>query len=81
MFLSKKRNTAGPVTQIVPTFEVHGNFPLNHNGDPISDSVDFTGGVHVDFACGARLTVGMVLPVTGPKPFDFETVAQFNFRF
>jgi hypothetical protein len=71
--------------EIVPVAELHVNTPLNHRGSatqPIgyADSVDLTGGCHFIFR---RATAGIAFgtPVTGPKPFEFEVLANVNFRF
>jgi hypothetical protein len=84
---------AGPdsnrfLTSIVPTFEVHVNTPLNHRGglDPddllgTADVVDLTTGVTFEFNRRSTLAIAVAVPVTGPKPFDLEALAQFNLRF
>ncbi|HLJ95303.1 MAG TPA: hypothetical protein VKU02_19145 [Gemmataceae bacterium] len=73
---------------IAPTFEVHVSDPLNHRGafkvnDPVgtADIVDLT--MATTFGLGERsaLSVGIVTPVTGPKPFDVEALVQFNWFF
>jgi hypothetical protein len=75
----------GPLTAIVPTFEVHVNTPLTHRsaGDPErrSDSVDLTAGAH--FVLGDSLSLGAAgcTSVTGPKLFDFEVLLNLNWRF
>jgi hypothetical protein len=73
------------ISAIVPTVECHVTTPLNHRGttDPIvvPDLVVLTAGAHVDLFRAARLTVGLATPVTGPRLFDVEAVAQFNCRF
>ena len=45
------------------------------------DWVDVTVGTNIEFYQRARLAVGVVTPVTGPKPFDFEVLAQLQMRF
>lgn len=69
----------------VPTFETHINVAFNHQGQdkaPIgfSDSVILTSGLHTLLG-RSTLTVGVAVPVVGPRQFDVEAVAQFNFRF
>ncbi len=73
---------------ISPTFEVHVGDPLNHRGafkvtDPLgtADVVDLT--MATTFGLGERssLSLGIVTPVTGPKPFDVEALVQFNWYF
>jgi hypothetical protein len=70
---------------VTPTFEVHANDPLNHqgsSGSPIGfvDSVILTGGVHT-FIGNSCLTLGVATPITGPRLYSVEAVAQFNWRF
>ena len=73
----------------MPLFEVHVNTPLNHRGtfripeDPAvtPDWVDLTLGTTLEFASQATLGLGFAFPLTGPKPFDVEAIAQLNFRF
>jgi hypothetical protein len=76
------------VSAVAPTVEVHVNTPLDHRGvlgslDPAAtpDWVDLTVGTNVEFYQRTRLAVGVVTPVTGPKPFDFEVLAQLRVRF
>ena len=76
------------LTAIVPTFEVHVNDPLNHRGafngaDLVgtSDVVNLTSGVTFELNHRSTFTVALVTPVTGPKPFDIEVLAQFNWSF
>jgi hypothetical protein len=72
------------VSAIAPNFEVHVNTPLNHRGfhptDPAGtpDFVNLTLGTSVFLRRRARLLVGVVDPVTGPRPFDFELLALLN---
>ena len=76
------------LTAVAPTFEVHVNSPLNHRGfdNPnelagTPDVVNLTYGLNVEFDRNSLLTFGFVTPVTGPRPFDYEAVLLFNFRF
>jgi hypothetical protein len=69
----------------IPTFEAHVNSSFNHHGlenAPIgfSDSVVLTSGFH-SLIGRALFTVGVAVPVAGPRVFDVEAIAQFNFRF
>jgi hypothetical protein len=73
------------VRGVVPVAEFHVNTPLNHRGvfaGPInfSDSVDFTGGVFVQFR-RATLGVAVGTPLTGPKPYDIEATVNLNVHF
>jgi hypothetical protein len=76
------------ITDVIPTFEVHVSDPLNHRGafslaDPAgsADIVDLTAGVTFELKRNCTLAVGVVAPVTGPKPFDYEVLAQLNYHF
>ncbi len=72
---------------IAPIFEVHVNTPLNHRGfsatDPAAtpDVVDLTFGTIFELGQRSSLNAGVVVPVTGPRPFDWEALVQFNYRF
>jgi hypothetical protein len=87
-FLLRNRDCDRLLTAVVPHFEVHINDPLNHRGatnlsDPLGtpDWVDLTSGVTFELRGRSTFSVGLVTPVTGPKPFDFEVLAQWNLRF
>lgn len=82
------RNNSGNTffSAIVPTVEVHVNTPLNHRGSensPIGfiDSVNLTGGVYWIFGQRTYLGTAIGAPVTGPRPFNFETLVNLNVRF
>jgi hypothetical protein len=73
---------------VVPTFEVHVSDPLNHRGafkinDPAGtpDVVDLTLATTFELGRRSNLSVGIVAPVTGPKPFDVEALVQLNWFF
>lgn len=76
------------LTLIAPTFEVHVNTPMTHRGaysllDPADtpDNVNLTYGLNLGFGTRLLLSLAMVTPVTGPRPFDYEFLALFNFYF
>ena len=76
------------LTAVAPTFEVHVNSPLNHRAfdNPnetagTADVVNLTTGVNFEFSHNSVLTLGFVTPVTGPRPFSYEALVLFNFRF
>jgi hypothetical protein len=75
------------ITSLVPTLEAHANIPLNHSGISSGGTIVFpdqfilTGGVHVGLGCRTTFTLGTALPITGPKPYDFELLCQLNVRF
>jgi hypothetical protein len=86
-YLYAAQNPRALISAIVPVFETHVNTPLNHRGfsysDPAStpDNVNFTFGTTFVLQRRTYATFAYVTPVTGPKPFDYEIVAQLNFRF
>jgi len=76
------------LTAIAPTFEVHVNTPLTHGdwtnrNDPggVPNNVNLTYGINFEFNRRSILTFGLVTPVTGPKPFDYEALILFNVFF
>jgi hypothetical protein len=79
----------GPgILAVVPTVEVHVTTPLNHRGvlalndkAGTPDLVDLTGGVNFEYSDRSALAVGFAVPATGPRPFDFEILAQFRCRY
>jgi hypothetical protein len=79
--------SGGCCTGIVPTSEIHFNWPWSHRGlensnDPIRvpTSVDLTEGVHILFG-HASLGLGVSFSVTGPRLYDVEGIAQLNVQF
>ncbi len=86
--LFRARDPDAWIAAVVPTFEVHINTPLNHRvtqvvgslaGTP--DVVDLTFGSSVVLRGGSSLSAGIVNPVTGPRPYDFEVVLLLNVLF
>ena len=76
------------IRSIAPTFEVHVNDPLNHrgpfnSGDPVAmrDIVNLTYGINFGIGRRTNFTLGTVTPVTGPRPFSFETMAFLNIMY
>ena len=74
------------VTYVIPTVEAHVTTPLTHRGAgdfPVGfpDLVVLTTGTHFGLGRWSNLTVGVAVPVTGPRMFDLEAFAQFNWRF
>jgi hypothetical protein len=73
------------VRLVAPVFEAHVNIPLSHR-DPFGlfdvagtpDVVNLTYGLNVQLGRRTMLSGGMVTPVTGPRPFDFEAMALLN---
>jgi hypothetical protein len=80
------------ITGVAPTVEIHIADPLR-TADPavnvfgVFDNirphnvVDFTFGGTFELWGRATVGLGLVVPVTGPKPFDVEAIAQVNWRF
>ena len=71
---------------MVPTFEVHVNTPTNHRGSatypiPGIDIVDLTTAMTLGVGQRSTLGLGLVTPLTGPRPFDVETELYFNLKF
>jgi len=75
----------GVLSAIVPTVEAHVNVPLDHRDTDhvprFRNSVDLTAGFH--FVFRDRLSVGLAVgvPVTSPRLFDVEAIANLNYRF
>jgi hypothetical protein len=87
------RNPEGRLlTAFAPTFEIHIADPLRQPDSAVLDAgifdtlrlnnvVDLTVGTTLEFATRTTLGLGLVVPVTGPRPFDVELLAQLNYRF
>ena len=73
------------LTGVIPTFEVHVNTPLRHRSasdlQRYRDTVDLTAGVHFELNKRYLLGLAAAAPVTNRGGFDFEVIANFNFRF
>ncbi|HEX5272843.1 MAG TPA: hypothetical protein VFW33_20235, partial [Gemmataceae bacterium] len=85
--LALYQNCDAFISSIVPTVEFHLTDPTNHRGLSSSGDVGFpdilvlTTGAHIGLGKHAVLNVGGAIPLTGPKPFDFEGIAQLNWAF
>jgi hypothetical protein len=84
-WLYRSDNPGDCLSGVVPDLELHVNTPLNHRGTdhtPLGfpDTVDVTAGSYFVFR-RAVLGLAVGFPVTGPKPFDVEAIANLNFRF
>jgi hypothetical protein len=81
------------LSAVAPTLEVHYTAPIrqvdaraNLFGDfvdnlQIHNTVDLTFGTTFEFANRATLGLGLAIPVTGQRPFDFEGQVQLNLLF
>jgi hypothetical protein len=81
------RNPAADcLTAVIPVAELHVNTPLTHRGSttggPIGfpDTFNVTGGCYFQFH-KAMLGIAVGTPLSGPKPYDLEVLANFNMRF
>jgi hypothetical protein len=84
-FLYNDLQSTGLVTAVAPTVEVHINTPLNHTGayDRLDkfgtpDIVNITSGLNVRLGQSSNISMGAVVPVTGPRPFDIEATLLLN---
>jgi hypothetical protein len=87
-YLLQEKDPDALLSAVIPLFEVHVTDPLDHRGilhtlDPLGtdDFIDLTMGVTLELKHRATLALGVVTPVTGPKPFDVEALVQFNIFF
>lgn len=86
LYRDRCQNDDRLLTGIVPAIEGHLTTPLNHrNADTapffVPDQFVLTSGTHFVFNHRSSLFLGGAIPLTGPKPFDFEILAHFNLRF
>jgi hypothetical protein len=87
-YLYRAADPKALIAAIVPTMEVHVNTPLTHRvshavgaAPGVPDVVDLTFGASVALKRGAILSAGVVDPVTGPRPYELETVVLLNIFF
>ena len=85
IYRNKDPNSRGLIKAVAPTFEVHVNTPTNHrdvfNPRDIAGTavvVDLTSGLNIFMGKRTLLSLGVVDPVTGPRPFSLEALAQLN---
>jgi hypothetical protein len=71
------------ISSIAPITEVHVSTPLQSKLRLVyvPDLVALTEGLQVGIGPTTVLNLAVVVPVTGPRPFDWEGVVQLNFRF
>ena len=81
------RNPAAPiVTGVTSVLEVHVTTPLENRdseslGIVVPDILSFTAGVHVQLGTRSEVSIGCNVPVTGPRPYNAETLVQLNYRY
>ena len=85
-WLYRNPNPSCLVTAVIPAVEAHIITPFNKRGSDSSpiglpDIVTFTGALHTVLGNNVVLYGAVVVPVTGPKPFDAEAQAVVDFRF
>ena len=74
------------IRSVTPIVECHVNTPLNNRGIyrlPIGafDEVSITTGATFGLGRAAYLNLGANVPLTGPKPYAIEALAQLNMRY
>jgi hypothetical protein len=74
------------ITAVIPALEAHAYNPVNHRGSQTSpiglpDIVTFTGALHTVLRDNVLVYGAVVVPVTGPRPFDVEAQAVIDYRF
>ncbi|HMF17837.1 MAG TPA: hypothetical protein VKE98_11560 [Gemmataceae bacterium] len=87
-FLYRTRDRSRFLTAVAPTLELHISDPVNHRGplsidNPLAsfDIVDIGLGANIELFGRSRLALEVVSPLTGPRPFTIEALAQFRIRF
>jgi hypothetical protein len=72
---------------VVPTLEAHFTNPLEEFDQRkypivrVPDSITLTWAVNFVFGQNSTLGLGVATPITGPKIYDYEMLAQLNWRF
>jgi len=74
------------ISAVIPALEAHVYNPVNHRGSQTSpiglpDIVTFTGALHTILRDNVLVYGAVVVPVTGPRPFDVEAQAVIDYRF
>ncbi|MBY0526356.1 MAG: hypothetical protein K2R98_23385 [Gemmataceae bacterium] len=84
-YVFRNSDRDGLITGIAPTIEGHWTVPTGRTGSRGESSVPdlfvATGGVHVLAGRNSDLTIGMALPMTGPRPYATEWIIQLNVGF
>jgi hypothetical protein len=83
--LAYRGGPGDPVAWVAPVAELHVTTPLNNRSRSdvitVPDLVVLTQGVQVGIADGSSVAVGVAVPVSGPRPFDWEALVQINVRY
>lgn len=86
--LYQNPNPRGLISAAIPTLEAHVATPLNNQGvlrgtdvAVAPHAVNLTIGVDLRLFGQAKLVLGYVTPVTGPKLLDYEVQSQFSLGF
>jgi hypothetical protein len=87
-FLYRTNDESRFLRLLAPTFEIHANTPVN-NSDPFDFNAlagtpqltNLTFGLNAGLGRRGMLAVGYVNPITGPRAFNGEVLAQFNLRY
>jgi hypothetical protein len=93
--LHQDRQSGRFLTAVIPTFEAHINNPLNHRGvgspdpygrfayDPYGspDTVTLTYGLNFEIRRNSLLSFAFAEPTTTFRPFNYEAILLFNYRF
>lgn len=86
-FLHKAEQPGALLSAVVPLFEVHVNTPLSERGFRADrpffgiDVVNLMAGTHFVFADRFVVSWAAGTPVTGPQPWNFETIVMLNVVF
>jgi hypothetical protein len=87
-FVYRNPDPQGWLRAVAPAFEVHVDTPFNHHhvfniNDPAGSAyvVNLTYGLSTFLGNRTIFSMGMVTPVTGPRPFSLEALALLNWFF
>jgi hypothetical protein len=87
-FIYRNPNKDAWLRAIAPAFETHVNIPLNHTDwfNPRSPTgtptmVDLTMGSNIFLGNRSILSLGVMTPVSGPRPVSLEAIALLNVFF
>jgi hypothetical protein len=78
------RSREGALTGVAPTLELHSNVPLYSSSlftTGLTDVIDVTAGTTFELWNRASLALGVSTPLTAPRPYEYEVIAQLNLRF